>query len=330
MYCTLLSISKLIFDSADKAVIFDPYRSIGWDPMDDLNRTDADVSIFFLNSNGMRFSEPVLDPFFRATRQYPLPSAIGNTSFYGADNLTSALACTDQFQIQNPNTNTATELTSSLKAQIQSLGIGLNNAQFAAVLRLSLSSYESLIWNSVNGFSAGALHAPDIAYQTLSLGLPEDQWRTEVTGWFNTSLATLQDRIVSFASKDLVGIEEIGSLHLPSGMPELLDMCHNQIIKNVGQYQSFSLLGLVMIFAIGSFIILLSWILEPIVGFFRKRLRRRGARGEAKQDQWLLASSLQLQRLALQKDGLGGEWMKLDGEVPVTRYDSKWSNKSEE
>lgn len=52
---------------ADKAVIYDPYQSQGWEPIGDLNHTDADVSIFFLNSNGVRYLQKVLDPLFYAT-----------------------------------------------------------------------------------------------------------------------------------------------------------------------------------------------------------------------------------------------------------------------
>lgn len=107
----------------------------------------------------------------------------------------------------------------------------------------------------------------------------------------------------------------------PIGFPELLDMCNNQISKNVGQYQSLSVHGIAVVFAGGLFIIILSWILEPIVGWCQKRFggHRFG------QKQWLLTSPLQLQRLALQKEGLEGHWTKCDGEVPSTGNGEKWS-----
>ncbi|KAG4433183.1 hypothetical protein IFR05_011343 [Cadophora sp. M221] len=307
--------------AADKAVIYDPYQSQGWVPIEDLNRTDADVSIFFLNSNGMRYFQKVLDPLFYADREFSVPLRYENITAYSSTNLTSVLACTDQYQIQNPNTNTATELTSTYKAYLQALQIGLNNAQLAAVARLGLTSYDSLMFSSVGGLSSAALHASDTTFQSLSPGLPDDQWRTEVTGWFNTSLARLQDTIISWASKDIADYEGFATLVHPTEFPELANMCKNQIVKNVGQYQSFSVLGIAVIFAVGLLIILLSWILEPIVGWWQKRFRGRSSGCE----QWLLSSALQLQRLALQKENLGGHWTKCDGEVPIAEHGAKWS-----
>ncbi|PVH71856.1 hypothetical protein DL98DRAFT_612986 [Cadophora sp. DSE1049] len=162
--------------AADKAVIYDPNRSLGWEPMNDLNRTDADVSIFFLNSNGMKYSQQVFDPLFYADRATSGSLRNENITFYGTTNLTSVLACTDQYQVQNPNTNTATELTSTFKTYLQGSQIGLNNAQLAALSRLGLGSYDSLKFSSVGGLSSAALHASDTAFQSLSPGLPDGQW----------------------------------------------------------------------------------------------------------------------------------------------------------
>lgn len=281
--------------------------------------------MIFLNSNSMIYLNPVKDPLFSANRVLTSQLPNGNFTYYGADKLTQILGCTDQFQIQNPNSNLATELTSSAKTYIQAAKIGLNLAQSATVLRLNLVSYDSLMFNSVNGLGAAALHAPDNAWQRLSPGLPDDQWRTEILGWFNASLVTLQDRVISYVSKDMTSMANVARLNVPSGFPELQSMCQNQAIKNIGAYQSFSMLGIGIIAVVGVFIIVLSWALEPLVGWVQNRSKKAGKNdGLTKHDQWLLDSAIHLQRMLVQRDGSGIEWSNCDGEVPVTAKNQTW------
>jgi hypothetical protein len=278
-----------------------------------LNRTDADVSIFFLNSNSLAHTSPVHDPFFSANIPFIVPTKAGNVTVYTPDNLTSIMACTDQFQYQNPEINTASELTSALQAGVQALQLSLNTAQSATVIRLGMAFYESLLYNSVNGLGAAALLAQDNSFGVISPGLPDDQWREEVKGWFNVSLATLQDRLVSFASKSMERTESFARLDMPADMPNLSSMCVNQVIRNVGAYQTFSVLGIGVIVGVGVFIIVISWQLEFLFGCF---LRKCGRTGEVS---WSSDSILQVQRMAFQGKERGGEWDKCDGEIPVTR-----------
>lgn len=308
----------LTYLSADKAMNGDPYQTRGWQPISDLNRTDADVSIFYLNSNGMRYTSQVYDPFFRAQSEV-IPLVPVTIKIYEASNLTSVLACTDQFQIQNPNNNMATELTSANKAVAQALQICLNSLQTAALLRLGLTGYESLIFSGVDGLSGAALHASDIAYRSLSPGLPDNQWQIEVSGWFNASLARLQQDIIGWVSKDATELVGFADLLPPTGYPDYENMCQNQVVKNVGQYQTFSVTAIIIIFSVGLFIIVLSWVLEPVVVWCEKRLGRYGPGSR----QWLGTSPLQLQRLSLRHDEHFG-WKKCDSEIPVTDIGVKW------
>lgn len=302
----------------DKAMVGDPYASRGWKPIDDLNRTDADVTVFYLNSNGMRYTSPVSDPFFYAQREIVPLQPLGIKP-YAASNLTSVLACTDQYQIQNPNNNMATELTAANKANAQAMQIGLNNLQAAALLRLVLPSYDSLIFSGADGLSSAALRASDTAYRSLSVGLPDNQWQIEVSGWFNASLARLQQNVIEWVSKDPKELDGIADIVPPTGFPDYENMCQNQIVKNVGQYQTFSVTAIIIIFSVGLFIIVLSWVLEPLMGLCERFLGREGAGST----QWLLTSPLQLQRLSLVHDERIS-WTKCDSEVPITGVNQKW------
>jgi hypothetical protein len=300
-----------------QSVMFNPFAIFGWQPIPDLKRTDADISVFFLNQNGIIYPTPVDDPFFSAHRIAKTQAENHIDTYYSTDNLTSVLGCTDQFQFQDPNQNVTTQLTGSLSAYRQVYNIGLNKEQTAAATRLSLLSYDASLFRSVAGISTASLKAQDATYGLLSDGLPDNQWQIEAMGWFETSLATIQDRVNDYAYKDFERIPGTAKLVIPSESPELLAMCDQQIVRNVGSYQSFSMLGVGLIVAIGIVIILLSLCLETVVAFLQGRCC--GRTQMYKRKRWQLDSILQQQRLAFQGLGLGDEWFKCEEEVPVTR-----------
>lgn len=188
-------------------------------------------------------------------------------------------------------------------------------------MRLGLASYDSLIFSSLGGLNSAALQGFRYGLPVTLSGLSDDQWQKEVTGWFSTSLARLQDTSISWASKDIADYEGFATFVHPTEFPELANMCKNQIVKNVGQHRPFSVLGIAVIFAVGLLIITLSWILEPVVGWCQKRSGGRSSSHE----QWLLSSPLQLQRLTLQRESLRGQWTKCDDEVPIVEHGAKWS-----
>ena len=76
---------------------------------------------------------------------------------------------------------------------------------------------------------------------------------------------------------------------------------------------SFSLLGVVIILAAGSVIIVSAVFIDTMVGFMQRRLRR----GVYKAIQWGLDEKLQLQRMGYEKGDIG-RWQNADGRVPIT------------
>lgn len=103
-----------------------------------LNRTDADVSIFFLAPNSVKYESPVTDPFFVATNELSVPNADGegpNLTYYFSDHYVNVLACVGQHQYCNPTNDDCTPLTgiSFLPNEIQKLK--LNPDQGATAVR---------------------------------------------------------------------------------------------------------------------------------------------------------------------------------------------------
>lgn len=106
----------------------------------------------------------------------------------------------------------------------------------------------------------------------------------------------------------------LNPLHLPLKREQRLTA--PQLIRSTA-YTNFSILGLTIIFAVGSLIILLSWILEPLTACIQQRRRRRSNHTYSRIE-WNLNDTLQLQRLAHEEAGFGS-WRHCDEGVPVTK-----------
>lgn len=109
-----------------------------------------------------------------------------------------------------------------------------------------------------------ALLARDKESGLISTGLPNDQWKREVRAWYETALALMQKSITSYA--DAPEVPE--GAHMKSFGPSAAKMdaaaaqCTTQRVRNTGSYQSFSFVGVMLIVCIGSFVILLPWVVE--------------------------------------------------------------------
>ncbi len=93
-------------------------------------------------------------------------------------------------------------------------------------------------------------------------------------------------------------------------------MCKSQKVRHPIGYTNVSVLGIVIILVVGSVIIVISWVLDTVVGSIQKHLWKRS---DYKRVQWLLNSTLQLQRMAFESAGFGSPWLRCDETVPVTR-----------
>jgi hypothetical protein len=87
-----------------------------WTPIPSLDRTDADVSLFFLAANKMSYLAPVDDPWFSAHKGYNITQYTHNRTnssivgYWYTDYYVRVIACADQYRICNPSTNNCTAL----------------------------------------------------------------------------------------------------------------------------------------------------------------------------------------------------------------------------
>lgn len=285
-----------------------------WSPIDALNRTDADVSLFLLALNSVYYQNPVTDPFFNASIPENVPSADGaNSAYYVSERPVNALACIDQHQYCNPTNKQCTPLNSYALTHV-SLNenrIGLNEDQMVTLLRLDFIPQFLSTYASVNSRGANALRASETLNGLVGIALPNNQWMTEVNTWFAVSMAKLQQKVIQYA---------MGPGYIPDGMTlarpidQQTTMCKNQIVRSSTGYTSFSVLGLAIILIIGAALISTSLVLPSLIGLLRQWLRWK----EHKSLQWTVDGKFQLQRLAYEEAGQG-HWGGGAKSVPWTR-----------
>ncbi|KAM0796423.1 hypothetical protein BDR22DRAFT_976173 [Usnea florida] len=283
-----------------------------WYPIDALNRTDADVSLYLLAANSILYDAPVTDPFYAASTPYTNAEGT-NSGYYQADQPVTALACTDQHQYCNPTNRQCTPLTSSTLAgqALVKNNIGLNQDQSVTALRILPVTAFLGTYNSVSSRGANALRASETVDELQQIQLPNTQWMTEVNTWFAVSMAKLQQKIIEYAA---------GPSSIPDGLsvarplPIQEKMCKSQIVRSFNGTTSFSVLGVAIILIVGSLLISISLVLPLLVGALRHVFKWKKHKGL----QWTIDSKLQMQRLAYEEAGQGS-WTGGASSVPVTR-----------
>jgi hypothetical protein len=93
-------------------------------------------------------------------------------------------------------------------------------------------------------------------------------------------------------------------------------MCQNQLVGQIGPDQSFSVLGVALIPAIGGVLIVLGALVDTFIGWLQV-----GHEAEYRRTQWILEGMLQLQRAAYEGFGFGTWKEKLEDVSTTTDID---------
>jgi hypothetical protein len=83
----------------------------GLTPVQELNCTDADVSLFFLSTNDVKFNAAIDDPLFSAHKMHTEQIGTVTGVYYTSDNDVTVLGCVGQHQYCDPSTACCTALT---------------------------------------------------------------------------------------------------------------------------------------------------------------------------------------------------------------------------
>ena len=172
------------------------------------------------------------------------------------------------------------------------------------------------IYSAISGRGASALRAQETVQNLDQAPLPNNQWQIEVSNWFNTGLALLQQGILEYAQGPQ-NVLQGTYIWKPTDIVSKA-MCYSQKVRSTSGTISFSVVGVAIILAVGGAIIFTSFILESLVAF----IQRKWKKGEYARLNWILDDKLQLQRMVFEEVGMG-TW-HLDKSVPVTNKGEKF------
>ncbi|KAH7140185.1 hypothetical protein B0J13DRAFT_596510 [Dactylonectria estremocensis] len=285
-----------------------------FEPIAELQRDDADLSVVLLNNNGIfikGINGSCSDPFFSATKT---PAKLLD-GYYMPDNLVTAIGCTDQYVFGNPVSGEFTKPASWSDATGNITFIKtLSKRQAAAYITLSWShGLPGAIGTEVTVLGSSALKA--IKYPGLVINLQNslanDQWKKEVEYWFRIGLAKMQllPLLVATGPPDptMPGLNNTLPA-ISAGRDDMVDMiCSSQKIHNT-EFKNFHRVGFIMLIVIGALIIIFPALLTK---FILSRLRRADDAAA-----WKAYGQLQLQRMATEGAGVQG-WKGYEDEVPV-------------
>lgn len=299
-----------------------------WQPITELARTDADVTLFYLAQNSIIYETPVNDPFFSAHLEKNSSfgtnrNALTNVTMYMFDSWIDAMGCVDQHQICNPSPRNSSEQVctplTALKGVEEAIianstikgdsYLSMNSYQLSTAIRVFEAVEGWAMFDVVNARGSAALKANDVLVGLSSPGLPDDQWVVETSTWFAQTLAAVQSAIVQYATGP--GTTE-GEVVAPSNKYDATG-CKNQLVDSSGAYQNFSMLGIAIVVGVSGLIVLVSFILRPLTNllFYRGNSRRWHRL------LWIMEDKLQLQRLAYQGGGHRQGWEDVHETVPV-------------
>lgn len=264
----------------------------------------------FLAGNAVWYTEPIYDPWFRATtkEQWPDP----NENRYSSDDHVRPLACTDQYQYCNPHTSSCTPLTGRFLVSDSMDILRLSPLQEAIFLDINYAMFFQSTFDAVYSRGAAALRASETLQGSAltHVGMASDQWIIEVNHWFALGLARLQQLMVDYATGPAY-LQEGGKL-----VKGNKSLCRRQKVRSTSGYLSFSILGVTIILALGALLMLIALCVDTVVGFGMRKLGFK----DHKRRQWAQDEKMQLLRLAYQ--GVGqGHWSGETEAVPVTSRD---------
>lgn len=324
--------------------------------MPDLQRPDGDTSIIFLVGNGVVFSEQTRDDWYRVSTFYSTgtTTAVHDKSrfpFYQADEAASPLGCVSQYQYCIVGTSGERQCGPLSSAEDvvpnAALAFGIIDEDLtpgrvsSSSKKGSQFSWAAEILHHSTGIGIDEIIAHlgprSLDSQTgLSMGvqgyLPVDQWKRDVTRWYNASKAAAQAAFTGVARGiSDPGFDECAGCVSPAINTYEERMCQNQVrsscfgysgcmltrVQKVlsTAYASFSLFGLCFTFATGFVIALLSYLVEPVLEYLHKHSKQFD---EYKYLEWTSHSVLQLQRQGHENLGLG-TWEKCIDKVPICR-----------
>ncbi|KAH7128804.1 hypothetical protein B0J11DRAFT_578975 [Dendryphion nanum] len=285
-------------------------------PISDFRLPNADVTLVGI-VNTAEYTGINDDPIFRAQR-------VSNSSEINflPNNDLGVLGCTEQYQFCKTNgaiNGSCTALTGLYAAgnAIERGDLNLSKRQMAVYRVLRKAAWAMSHQWAFRVLNSDVLLAQDWVFTSRassSSSLPKDQWYAESWNLHNLSLAVFQRRVNEYAQPENFQIrpdESSWAQIIPETDPDMLALCSAQRIRSTAHY-SVSVVGMSVILIVGSFLVLLDWIIVQQIFWFRSFSHIR----MSKKQEWMNTGTLQLYRQTMETRGVG-PWDTKDYEFPT-------------
>jgi hypothetical protein len=231
------------------------------------------------------------------------------------DDPVRALGCVERYQYCNPNLSGNSSCTP--------LGGIFQVSQSAAQLYEDQIQQEHFNWSMsaitwmaagisqvVTGLGTTALLSRNMLQNGAQSSLPNNQWELEVENLYKVTLADLQRSVLELSTGPID--PTMRRFLVQPNTTETKKICANQKIRS-DSFISVSLLGLTIIFAAGTLIIIVSLVLPIAVEHSQPHHNRYSSL------EWITNDTLQLQRLAHEAVG-AGTWKGATDDYPTTAH----------
>ncbi|KAI9775308.1 MAG: hypothetical protein M1839_001292 [Geoglossum umbratile] len=220
------------------------------------------VTAIYLSMNGIIFTKPSYDPFFPAT--FPFKDGTDGQTYYLKDRFATSLACVEQYQLCNTDKNECGPLNSIMDPTgwwpYDNKTVPFREKAATNLVKISIAF--SGISEAVNRRGSGALRLMDNFQSPYQLRIDREQWKTEVSHWFNTSLARIQLNLlrVVYLSPSLNKDRMRNYLNTTRSKDVT---CRLIKFHSIG-YTSLSFFGIMFVVAFSALLLILS-LTEPLV-----------------------------------------------------------------
>lgn len=288
-----------------------------WRPVVELLVPDTDLSLILIAPNSIVHLERNIDPVFEATGILNASGSIG----YTPNRWVSPIACIDQHQLCNPANAKCTRLVGShgILESAMDHDLDFNRVQKVTIQRLTLFLQSSTFYHTIFTRTQSFLRAQEKVSGIISQGLPSNQWEVEMAALFDDTLANMQYQMMEYAAgsprSDAVSVVKpwINSSESDRDAAVWESMCDNQRTRDTQGTLNFSILGLSLLFGLGLYIILVSFVLELLLAWAQKKL----GRGLYRAKHWERDGTLQQMRLLYEIQG-AGVWKGTTEDFPRT------------
>ncbi|KAI1362255.1 hypothetical protein F5Y08DRAFT_341803 [Xylaria arbuscula] len=298
-------------------------------PIDAIFREDADIDIYFLSGNGVRFSKKSNDSWYRVSSTSTEVDLVGvgapsPVSEYFFSEPASPLGCISQHQfclsVSGKRTcgplasvfDAVASMTNLLNTTFTDLQIGNVTGKAAALATYFIhATADSPLLYLVAQLGPTSLASQRYLSHGLQYFLEADQWKDDVAHWWNIAMAQRQQAVLAQAYYEPADPATLAQFFNFTS-PELKKVCNSQKIRST-VYGSFNLFALIFVFSVGGSLIATSYLLEPVAAFLYEKWGYR----KYEQLEWTSNATLQLQRLAQEEAGFA-TWSNCTKTAPKT------------